>query len=96
MANFGFGSNNPGDFGAGSGFNPQDFERLARQYWGAWGEMMRGAQPQQPAQPSIPGWNEALNWWSQLARGGAQPHQTEWNAKGYANNGIYHVEVTVR
>ncbi|MBN7134996.1 hypothetical protein A7A76_09550 [Lysobacter enzymogenes] len=73
MANFGFGSNNPGDFGAGSGFNPQDFERLARQYWGAWGEMMRGAQPQQPAQPSIPGWNEALNWWSQLARGGAQP-----------------------
>ncbi|MET4727398.1 class III poly(R)-hydroxyalkanoic acid synthase PhaE subunit [Lysobacter enzymogenes] len=73
MANFGFGSNNPGDFGAGSGFNPQDFERLARQYWGAWGEMMRGAQPQQPAQPSMPGWNEALNWWSQLARGGAQP-----------------------
>jgi len=73
MANFGFGSNNPGDFGAGAGFNPQDFERLARQYWGAWGEMMRGAQPQAPAQPSVPGWNEALNWWSQLARGGAQP-----------------------
>lgn len=73
MANFGFGSNNPGDFGAGSGFNPQDFERLARQYWGAWGEMMRGATPQQPAQPSIPGWSEALNWWSQLARGGGQP-----------------------
>ncbi|QWP75060.1 class III poly(R)-hydroxyalkanoic acid synthase subunit PhaE [Lysobacter sp. K5869] len=73
MANFGFGSNNPGDFGAGAGFNPQDFERLARQYWGAWGEMMRGAAPQPPAQPSIPGWNEALNWWSQLARGGAQP-----------------------
>lgn len=71
MANFGFGSNNPGDFGAG--FNPQDFERLARQYWGAWGEMMRGAQPQPPAQPSIPGWNEALNWWSQLAKGGGQP-----------------------
>ncbi|QCW26650.1 class III poly(R)-hydroxyalkanoic acid synthase subunit PhaE [Lysobacter enzymogenes] len=71
MANFGFGSNNPGDFGAG--FNPQDFERLARQYWGAWGEMMRGAQPQPPAQPSIPGWSEALNWWSQLAKGGGQP-----------------------
>lgn len=71
MANFGFGSNNPGDFGAG--FNPQDFERLARQYWGAWGEMMRGAQPQPPPQPSMPGWNEALNWWSQLAKGGAQP-----------------------
>lgn len=71
MANFGFGSNNPGDFGAGSGFNPQDFERLARQYWSAWGEMMRGGAPQpQPAQPSVPGWNEALNWWSQLARGG--------------------------
>lgn len=71
MANFGFGSNNPGDFGAGSAFNPQDFERIARQYWSAWGEMMmRGGAPQPPAQPSIPGWNEALNWWSQLARGG--------------------------
>ncbi|MBT2746728.1 MULTISPECIES: class III poly(R)-hydroxyalkanoic acid synthase subunit PhaE [unclassified Lysobacter] len=67
MANFGFGSNNPGEFGAG--FNAQDFDRLARQYWGAWGEMMRGASPQS-AQASMPGWNEAVNWWSQMAKGG--------------------------
>ncbi|ALN91814.1 poly(R)-hydroxyalkanoic acid synthase, class III, PhaE subunit [Lysobacter gummosus] len=67
MANFGFGSNNPGDFGAG--VSAQDFDRLARQYWGAWGEMMRGATPQS-AQPSVPGWNEAINWWSQMAKGG--------------------------
>lgn len=70
MANFGFGSNNPGDFGAG--INAPDFDRLARQYWSAWGDMMRGATPQ-PAQPAVPGWNEALNWWSQLAKGGGQP-----------------------
>lgn len=43
-----------------------DFEQLARQYWGAWGEAMRGHAA--PAQPSMPGWNEALDWWSQLAR----------------------------
>lgn len=68
MANFGFGSNNPGDFGAG--FNAQDFDRLARQYWGAWGEMMRNGAPQAQPQSALPGWNEALNWWSQLAKGG--------------------------
>ncbi|MBX9403455.1 class III poly(R)-hydroxyalkanoic acid synthase subunit PhaE [Lysobacter sp. BMK333-48F3] len=65
MANFGFGSNNPGGFGA---VGSDGFEQLARQYWGAWGEMMRGAAPQ-PAQPSMPGWNEAVQWWSQLAKG---------------------------
>ncbi|MGH8080241.1 MAG: class III poly(R)-hydroxyalkanoic acid synthase subunit PhaE [Lysobacter sp.] len=68
MANFGFGSNNPGDFGAG--FNAQDFDRLARQYWSAWGEMMRNGGAPQAAQPSMPGWNEAVSWWSQLAKGG--------------------------
>jgi class III poly(R)-hydroxyalkanoic acid synthase PhaE subunit len=44
-----------------------DFEQLARQYWGAWGDAMRGHAA--PAQPSVPGWNDALNWWSQLAKG---------------------------
>ena len=49
-----------------SGFD--DFERLARQYWSAWGDAMRtGAAPAQ--QPAAPGWNDALGWWSQLARG---------------------------
>lgn len=71
MANFGFGSNNPGDFfGAGADMNQPGFEKLARQYWGAWGEMMRGAAPQSAQQPSMPGWNEAVSWWSQLAKGG--------------------------
>lgn len=65
MANFGFGSNNPGGFGAAGS---DGFEQLARQYWSAWGEMMRGAAPQ-PAPPSLPGWNEAVQWWSQLAKG---------------------------
>lgn len=49
---------------ASSGF--MDLEQLARQYWGAWGEAMRAQAA--PAQPPVPGWNEALDWWSQLAR----------------------------
>ncbi|HEV8695548.1 MAG TPA: class III poly(R)-hydroxyalkanoic acid synthase subunit PhaE [Lysobacter sp.] len=44
-----------------------DFEQLARQYWNAWGNSMRAGAT--PAQPSVPGWNEALGWWSQLAKG---------------------------
>jgi class III poly(R)-hydroxyalkanoic acid synthase PhaE subunit len=52
-----------------SGFD--DFEQLARQYWGAWGDVMRtGAKP---AQPAIPNWNDALGWWSQLAKGATHP-----------------------
>ncbi|MGJ7901487.1 class III poly(R)-hydroxyalkanoic acid synthase subunit PhaE [Lysobacter sp. 1R34A] len=70
MANFGFGSTHPGDFGAGP-----DLDALARQYWSAWGQMMRGTGAQ-PAQPSVPGWNEAVNWWSQLAKG-ASPQADE-------------------
>lgn len=50
-----------------SGFD--DFEQLARQYWGAWGEAMRTNAA--PAQPTMPGWNDALGWWSQLAKGAA-------------------------
>jgi class III poly(R)-hydroxyalkanoic acid synthase PhaE subunit len=57
MANHGFGGGFPGN----------DFDALARQYWNAWGEVMRtGAAP---AQPQVPGWNEAVAWWSQLAKG---------------------------
>ena len=50
-----------------SGFD--DFEQLARQYWGAWGDAMRTNAA--PAQPTMPGWNDALTWWSQLAKGAA-------------------------
>ena len=55
---------------ANSGFD--DFERLARQYWGAWGDSMRAAPA--AAQPAVPGWNQALDWWAQLARGAGTTH----------------------
>ena len=55
-----------------SGFD--DFEQLARQYWSAWGDAMRtGATP---AQPAVPNWNDALGWWSQLAKGAAAARPT--------------------
>ena len=50
-----------------SGFD--EFERLARQYWGAWGDAMRTNAA--PNQPTMPNWNDALGWWSQLAKGAA-------------------------
>ncbi len=49
--------------------NNGDFEALARQYWGAWGDAMRqagigAAAPAPP--PSAGGWQQAMDWWSQL------------------------------
>ena len=55
-------------FGAMGGFGTDEFDAIARQYWSAWGEMMRGAGAK-PAN-SVPGWDEAVRWWSQLAQGG--------------------------
>lgn len=46
-----------------------DFERLARQYWGAWGDSMRGASPG-TASPGLQAWQEAVDWWAQYAQGG--------------------------
>lgn len=58
---------------ANPGFGGGDFDALARQYWSTWGDAMRNVaaagQPSAP-QPTVPGWNEAAAWWSQLARGG--------------------------
>jgi hypothetical protein len=51
-----------------------DFESLARQYWQGWGEMLRSAAPH--SQPAAPGWDEAIGWWSQMARSG-QPEANE-------------------
>lgn len=49
----------------------QDFEKMARQYWSAWGDMLRGAVP--AAQPATPDpmkqWHDAVDWWTQLAHG---------------------------
>jgi class III poly(R)-hydroxyalkanoic acid synthase PhaE subunit len=49
-----------------------DFETWTRQYWNAWGEALRSApMPASPSAPAgVPGWNEAMTWWSQLAKGG--------------------------
>ena len=56
-----------------------DFENLTRQYWNAWGDAMRAAgAPVQPAAPTMPGWNDAMTWWSQMAR----------NAGGMPNAGV--------
>lgn len=46
-----------------------DFERLARQYWGAWGDAMRGTVPG-GGQPGMQAWQEALDWWTRYAHGG--------------------------
>lgn len=56
-------------FGTMGGFGAEDFDTIAKQYWSAWGEMMRGAGAK-PAN-AVPGWEEAVRWWSQLAQGGA-------------------------
>jgi class III poly(R)-hydroxyalkanoic acid synthase PhaE subunit len=55
-------------FGAMGGFGADEFDAIAKQYWSAWGEMMRGAGAK-PAS-TVPGWDEAVRWWSQLAQGG--------------------------
>ncbi|MEO6365758.1 MAG: class III poly(R)-hydroxyalkanoic acid synthase subunit PhaE [Luteimonas sp.] len=49
---------------------PGDFESLARQYWSAWGNTMRtGASPAAP-HAGAQGFQQAVDWWSQLAHGG--------------------------
>jgi class III poly(R)-hydroxyalkanoic acid synthase PhaE subunit len=48
-----------------------DFEALARQYWSAWGDAMRTGAPSSPATGNaMPGWQEAIDWWSHSARSG--------------------------
>lgn len=48
---------------------PGDFEALAKQYWNAWGEMMRGGMPG-AAPAGAQGWHEAIEQWSKLVHGG--------------------------
>lgn len=48
--------------------HPQDdFEALARRTWQAWGDALKSGAT--PATPGVPGWNEAMQWWTQLAQG---------------------------
>jgi class III poly(R)-hydroxyalkanoic acid synthase PhaE subunit len=44
-----------------------DFEAWNRRYWNAWGDALRATQP---SGAGMPGWNDAMDWWSQFARGG--------------------------
>ena len=55
---------------AGSGGNAGDFEALARQYFGAWGDALRhAAVPPGHAGPGAPGqggWQQAIDAWAQM------------------------------
>lgn len=51
---------------------PSDFESLAKQYWNLWGDALRqGAMGNTPAPRSAPGWQQAVDWWSQMLPGGS-------------------------
>jgi class III poly(R)-hydroxyalkanoic acid synthase PhaE subunit len=47
-----------------------DFEALARQYWGAWGDALRGAAPQSGMDAGLQGLRDALGAWTKAASGG--------------------------
>ena len=55
-------------FGNGGAGPAQDFERLARQYWAAWGDALRGAVPGS-GQDGAHAWQEAIDWWTRYAQG---------------------------
>jgi len=61
----------------GTGFDP-GFESLARQYWSAWGDAMRGIAPGHAVPGTggpggaMPNWQDAIDWWSRLAHGGRE------------------------
>ncbi len=47
---------------SGSGSN--DFDAIARQYWGMWGDAMRGTAPQSAADVGMQGFQEAIKAWT--------------------------------
>lgn len=60
---------------------PGDFEALAKQYWNAWSDMMRGAAvPGAPAPgaaaSATQGWHDAVEGWSKLVHGGREEVNT--------------------
>lgn len=57
--------------GFDGGSSGNDIEQLARQYWNAWGQAMRGASA--PAPAPVPNWNDAMGWWAQMAKTGGSP-----------------------
>lgn len=57
------------DPGSGSG---ADFEALARRYWAAWGDAMRGAMPGAAPSAGVAGaqaWHDAVDWWTHAVHG---------------------------
>ena len=57
-----------------------DFEAQARRFWQAWGDALRpGA-----GAAAVPGWNETVQWWTQLAQGVAPTATAATGAAGPA------------
>ncbi len=55
-----------------AGTGADDFEALARRYWGAWGDAMRTAMPGAAPSPGAAGaqaWHDAVDWWTRAAHG---------------------------
>jgi polyhydroxyalkanoate synthase subunit PhaE len=51
-------------------FNPaKGLENLAREFWGAWSDFARQGEG---AQGAIPGWQQAIDWWTHAAHGGRE------------------------
>lgn len=65
--------------GFGAGAN-EEFERLARQYWGAWGDALRNAVPgaasPDPVRMGAQAWHDAIDWWTTQATG-SQPNASD-------------------
>ncbi|MEO5963031.1 MAG: class III poly(R)-hydroxyalkanoic acid synthase subunit PhaE, partial [Thermomonas sp.] len=55
-----------------SGSGSSDFDALARQYWGMWGDAMRGAAPQSAAQAGMQGFQDAIKAWTGQVGGNRQ------------------------
>ncbi len=47
-----------------SGSGSSDFDALARQYWGMWGDAMRGAAPKSAAEVGMQGFQDAIKAWT--------------------------------
>jgi class III poly(R)-hydroxyalkanoic acid synthase PhaE subunit len=56
-----------------------EFENMARRYWQVWGDAMKPGAPT----PGVPGWNEAMQWWTQLAQGMPASPTKEAGAAGW-------------
>lgn len=55
-----------------SGSGSSDFDALARQYWGMWGDAMRRSAPKSAAEVGMQGFQEAIRSWTGQAGGSAQ------------------------